>query len=142
MRGDIDLPRIGQAEIVRRGSDVTVVASLLMVQRAGEVAKVLASEGIDVEVVDIRWVRPLDVATVRASLGKTGRLVVLEEQYHEGGWGSALVSRLTEGGFAWDKPPVLISMPDILISHSPPLEDLMIPSVERIEDAVRKAVKG
>ena len=99
-------------------------------------------EGIDAEVIDIRWVRPLDLPAIRQSLEKTGRLVVLEEQYHEGGWGSAVVSRLTEAGFSWQNPPVLVSMPDVLISHSPPLEDLMIPSVERIEDAVRMAVSG
>ena len=142
VRGDTGLPKIGEAEVVREGSDVTVVGSLLMVHRALEASETLTAEGIDVEVIDIRWVRPLDLPAIRQSLEKTGRLVVLEEQYHEGGWGSAVVSRLTEAGFSWQNPPVLVSMPDVLISHSPPLEDLMIPSVERIEDAVRTAVFG
>ncbi len=139
VRGDTSLPEIGQAEILREGSDVTVVGSLLMVHRALEASEALAAkgEGIDAEVIDIRWVRPLDLSTIRQSLEKTGRLVVLEEQYHEGGWGSAVVSRLTEAGFSWQNPPTLVSMPDVLISHSPPLEDLMVPSVERIESAIR-----
>ena len=139
-RGDWNLPEIGKAAVVKEGTDVTVVGSLLMVHRALEAAGELAGEGIDAEVIDIRWIRPMDMETIRASLEKTGRLVVAEEQYHDGGWGASVVSRLTATGYSWTASPVLVSMPEILISHSPPIEDQMIPSVEKISDAMRKAL--
>ena len=141
VRGERRRPGIGEAVVVREGSDVTVVASLLMVYRALEAAEALSGEGIDVEVIDIRWLRPLDMATIASSVDKTGRLVIAEEQYHDGGWGSSVVSRLTCGGQVWSRPPVAVSMPELLISFSPPLEDQMVPRVERISDAIR-AVSG
>jgi pyruvate dehydrogenase E1 component beta subunit len=142
VRGDDHRPaEVGKAVVVRPGGDVTVVASLLMVHRSLEAAEELAAEGIDVEVIDISWLRPLDVATVAASVARTGRLVIAEEQYHDGGWGSAVISRLATAGAALAAPPVAVSLPELLISHSPPLEDAMIPSAARIADAVR-SVRG
>lgn len=141
-RGDTSLPELGRAEVVREGSDVTVVGSLLMVQRSLEAAELLDSEQIHVEVIDIRWVRPLDVDTIRASVEKTGRLVVVEEQYHDGGWGASVISRLTSSGYRWQAPPVLVTLPPVLISQSPPIEDQTIPSVEKIVMAVRDAVSA
>ncbi len=141
VRGDGAVAEIGRAVTVRPGADVTVVASLLMVHRSLEAAGVLAAEGIDVEVIDISWLRPLDVETVAASVARTGRLVIAEEQYHDGGWGSAVISRLATAGAPMAVPPVAVSMPEILISHSPPLEDSMIPGVERIADAVRSVCR-
>lgn len=138
--GHTDLPEIGKAAVVRPGADVTVVGSLLMVHRALAAAEALAGEGIDAEVIDIRWVHPLDLATIRASIAKTGRLVIAEEQYHEGGWGSAVISSLAVEGPEWAAPPVVVGMPRVPISHSPLIEDRMIPSVERIADGIRKAV--
>ena len=137
VRGDDMLAEIGRAVTVRPGADVTLVASLLMVHRSLDAAGVLAAEGIDVEVIDISWLRPLDVETVAASVARTGRLVIAEEQYHDGGWGAAVISRLATAGVPMTVPPVAVSLPETLISHSPPLEDSMIPSVERIVDAVR-----
>ena len=137
VRGDGSLAEIGRAVTARPGADVTVVASLLMVHRSLEAAGVLAAEGIDVEVIDISWLRPLDVETVAASVARTGRLVIAEEQYHDGGWGAAVISRLATAGAPMAVPPVAVSLPETLISHSPPLEDSMIPSVERIAEAVR-----
>ena len=141
VRGDDRLAEIGRAVTVRPGADVTVVASLLMVHRSLEAAGVLAAEGIDVEVIDISWLRPLDVETVAASVARTGRLVIAEEQYHDGGWGSAVISRLATAGAPMAVPPVAVSMPEILISHSSPLEDAMIPSTERIAEAVRSVCR-
>lgn len=136
-----DAAEIGRAVTVRRGADVTVVASLLMVHRSVEAADLLAAEGIDVEVIDISWLRPLDIDTVAASVARTGRLVIVEEQYHDGGWGAAVISRLATAGAPMAASPVAVSMPEILISHSPPLEDAMIPSVERIAGAVRSVCR-
>jgi pyruvate/2-oxoglutarate/acetoin dehydrogenase E1 component len=134
---------VGRAEIVRPGSDVTIVSTLLMVERALKAAESLAAEGIEAEVIDLRWLRPLDLPTVRGSVEKTCRLVVAEEQVHHGGWGSALISELATGGVAMKSPPRAVSLPyDLPVPYSPPLEDAIIPSAERIAEAARNSVKG
>lgn len=134
---------IGKAAVVRDGSDVTIVATLMMVERSIAAAERLEGEGISAEVVDLRWMRPLDLATVTAAVGRTGRLVVAEEQVHAGGWGATLISELTMAGFRWKSAPRAVSLPaDICISYSPDLEDAILPSVDRIADAARSAVKG
>lgn len=134
---------IGKAAVVREGSDVTIVATLMMVERSIAAAERLEGEGISAGVVDLRWTRPLDLATVTAALGRTGRLVVAEEQVHAGGWGATLISELTMAGFRWKSAPRAVSLPaDICISYSPDLEDAILPSVDRIADAARSAVKG
>jgi acetoin:2,6-dichlorophenolindophenol oxidoreductase subunit beta len=135
------IAEVGKAEVLREGSDVTIVATLLMVERALAAAETLAAEGIEAEVVDLRWIRPLDLPTVSASVGKTGRLVIAEEQVHAGGWGATIVSELTMAGQTWRSAPRAVSLPDDLpIPYSPPLEDEIIPSAERIADAARAAV--
>ena len=136
--GDGAVARVGEAEIVRSGADVTVAATMLMVDHALEAAKQLAPEGIDVEVVDMRWISPLDVDTVGESVGRTGRLVVAEEQVHDGGWGATLISRLAQSGPPWTAPPVSVSMPRVPIPASPPLEAAAVPSAERIADVIRR----
>ena len=85
--------------------------------------------------------RPLDVETVRASLEKTGRLIVVEEQYHPGGWGASLISQLTLDGYGWPVKPVALSMPDLPIPYSPHLEDAMLPSVEAISAEIGRLVE-
>ena len=123
---------------MRAGADVTIVATLLMVERALEAADELAAEGIDAEVIDLRWLRPLDLPTVRASVEKTGRLVIAEEQVHEGGWGATLISRLTIDGVRLAAPPRVVGLPDdLLIPYSPPLEDAIIPDAAAIAAAAR-----
>lgn len=135
--------RIGRADVLREGNDVTIVATLLMVERSLAAADALASEGISAEVIDLRWVRPLDVATVRASVGRTGRLVIAEEQVHAGGWGATVISELTMAGAVWRSAPRAVSLPpDLCIPYSPVLEDAILPSVARITDAARLSVKG
>lgn len=137
-RGDGAIAEIGRAAVVREGSDVTIVATLLMLDRALQAAEVLAAEGIDTEVIDLRWLRPLDRPTVRASVEKTGRLVIVEEQVHSGGWGATLVSRLTLEGVQLQAPPRVVGLPDdLLIPYSPPLEDALIPDADAVVAAVR-----
>ena len=132
----------GKAEVAREGSDVTVLATLLMVDRALAAARELAEEGVDVEVIDMRWLRPLDLDTVRASLDRTGRLLVVEEQVHAGGWGATVISRLATEGREWARPPRALSLSDeLLIPYSPPLEDASIPAVDGIAGAVRELVR-
>ncbi len=131
---------VGRADVVRPGRDVTIVATLLMVERSLQAADALAAEGIEAEVIDLRWIRPLDVETVRRSVERTGRLVVAEEQVHAGGWGATLISELTRGGLAWRHPPLAVSLPpDLPIPYRPPLEDAVLPSAATIGAAARTA---
>lgn len=134
--------QIGRAAIERPGRDVTIVASLLMVGRALEAADVLAAEDIEVEVIDLRWVRPLDLATIGASVARTGRLVIAEEQWHEAGWGATIISRLAQAGTSLAAPPRAVSLPDdLLVPYSPALEDAFIPSAAAIAEAVRTSMR-
>jgi pyruvate/2-oxoglutarate/acetoin dehydrogenase E1 component len=140
-RGEI--APLGKAKVEREGSDVTIVASLLMVERALAAADTLADEGISAEVIDLRWMRPLDIPTVRASVDKTRRLVIAEEQVHAAGWGATIVSELTIGGVDWASAPRRVSLPDdIPMPYTPPLEDLVIPSAEGIAAAARASVRS
>ena len=135
------IAELGKAAVARSGSDVTIVATLLMVERALEAADELAAVGVSAEVIDLRWLRPLDLPTVRESVEKTGRLVVVEEQVHAAGWGATIVSELAIGGIAWVGPPRRLSLPDDLpIPYTPTLEDEVLPSVAGIVDAARASV--
>ena len=140
-RGEI--AEIGRAAVLREGRDVTIVATLAMVERALQAAQTLAADGIEAEVIDLRWLRPLDVPTVAESVRKTGALVVAEEQVHAGGWGATLISELAQSGVGWRTPPRRVSLPDDYpIPYSPPLEDLVIPSATAMADAARGAARG
>jgi pyruvate dehydrogenase E1 component beta subunit len=137
-RGDDAIARVGGGAVLRSGSDVTIVATLLMADRALQAADELAGEGIDVEVIDPQWLRPFDLSLVTSSVERTGRLVVVEEQVHAGGWGATLISSLTVAGVTFETPPRVVGLPDdVLIPYSPSLEDAIIPSVGAIADAVR-----
>ncbi len=142
-RGEQAIAEVGRAVVEREGSDVTIVSTLLMTDRSLRAAEQLATEGIDAEVIDLRWLRPLDFDAVRASVEKTGRLVIAEEQVHAAGWGATVISRLVQEGVALAAPPRAVSLPDDnLISYSPPLEDAIIPSAERIAQAARELAAG
>jgi acetoin:2,6-dichlorophenolindophenol oxidoreductase subunit beta len=131
----------GKAEVVREGADATILTTLLMTERSLAAARQLADERVDVEVIDMRWLRPLDLATVRESLDKTGRLLVVEEQVHAASWGATVISRLTMEGRQWAQPPQALSLSDeLLIPYSPPLEDESIPGVEQIAARMRELV--
>ena len=138
-RGEV--AEIGKAQVLRTGSDVTILASMLMVERSLAAAETLAADGIAAEVIDLRWVRPIDLPTIRASVERTGRLVVAEEQVHAGGWGATVISELTMGGVAWRSAPRRVSLPDDYpVPYSPPLETLIVPSAAGIAAAARSAV--
>lgn len=138
-RGDGEIAEIGKGAVVREGTDVTIAATLLMVDRALQAAEALAAEGVEAEVVDLRWLRPFDLPLVRASVEKTGRLVVAEEQVHAGGWGATLISRLTLEGIRFESAPQVVGLPDdLLLPYSPPLEDAIIPDAQAIAEAVRR----
>jgi pyruvate dehydrogenase E1 component beta subunit len=136
--GDDGLVEIGRAEVVRSGSDITVVATQLMRQRALAAAEVLAAEGIDVEIVDPRTLVPLDLETIIGSVAKTGRLVCVQECPPAGSWGATVVAGVVE--HAWeslDMRPRLVSGDETPIPYAGSLEDAWLPSVDRIAGALR-----
>ncbi len=145
VKGEVDrsakLPAVGRAEIVRPGTDVTIVATLLMVQRALQAADTLAAQGISAEVIDLRWTSPLDVDTIRESVYRTDRLVIAEEQPHAGGWGATVISLLAQEGLPETTMARAVSMPHVPLAFSAPLEDAAVPSAERIAAAARELVQ-
>lgn len=137
----LPVPAIGSAAVARAGDHVTIVASLAMVPRALEAASQVKAEGISIEVIDLRSVMPLDVSTVAASVARTGRLITVEEQPVNGGWGSHLIAAVLDSSF--DRllaPPVRLGTPDAPIAFSPALEDAATPTSQRIAEAARVAV--
>jgi pyruvate/2-oxoglutarate/acetoin dehydrogenase E1 component len=124
---------LGVARILREGSDVTLVALAAMVGKAMAAANQLAALGISVEVIDLRSLVPLDTRTILSSVVKTGRLATVEENPRLVGWGAEISSIVAEEAF-WnlDGPIVRITTPHIPLPAAGELEDLAIPSVERI----------
>jgi 2-oxoisovalerate dehydrogenase E1 component len=133
---------LGVADVKREGTDVSVVTYSRMVLRALEAAEALAQEGINVEVVDLRCLKPLDMETVAASVRKTGRVVVAYEGYTTGGFGAELMARINEEVFDWlDAPMVRVGGADVPVPQAAPLEDAAIPQVADIVRAVRKVLQ-
>lgn len=133
--------RLGEASIVREGTDGTIAALALMVPRALEAADRLQLEGISAEVIDVRSLVPLDTKTLLDSVEKTGRLFTVEENPRLCGWGAELVSIVGEEAF-WDLdgPLVRITTPHIPLPAAASLEDLAIPSADRIYQTVRSSL--
>jgi pyruvate/2-oxoglutarate/acetoin dehydrogenase E1 component len=132
---------LGTAVVRREGSRATVVALGTMVHRALDAAQQLAEEGIDCEVIDLRSLVPLDVTTVATSVAKTSRLFTVEESPRLCGWGAELVSIVVEECFYdLDGPVQRITAPHVPLPAADSLEDAVIPSVERIVDAVRRSL--
>ncbi len=131
---------IGKAAIAREGKDVTVVTLSLSVQHALEVAEELAPEGIDVEVLDLRSLVPLDREAIAASVGKTGRLVVVDEDYQSFGLSGEIVATVAERGVALTSPPVRVAVPDVPIPYARELEYAVLPRQDRIREAIRKVM--
>ena len=132
---------LGTAKIVRSGTDATVAALALMVPRAVEAADRLAAEGISIEVIDLRSLVPLDTRTVLSSVEKTGRFFTVEENPRLCGWGAELVSIVDEEAFwSLDGPSIRMTTPHIPLPAAAALEDLAIPSAEKIHDTIVKSL--
>ncbi len=133
--------RLGEARVIRQGSDATIAALALMVPRAVEAADRLASDGISVEVIDVRSLVPLDTHTILESVTKTGRFFTVEENPRLCGWGAELTSIVGEEAF-WnlDGPSIRITTPHIPLPSAAALEDLAIPSTDRIYESVFNAL--
>ena len=129
---------IGKAAIRREGRDVTILGKLLTVYRALEAAEQLAEEGIEAEVIDPRSLVPLDKDMILASVRKTGRLVVVEEDNLTGGWAGDIAALAAEEAFFWlDAPLKRVSAPDTPPPFAPVMEQFYVPSAERVAEAVR-----
>ncbi|GGW96418.1 alpha-ketoacid dehydrogenase subunit beta [Streptomyces lomondensis] len=129
---------LGRAAVVREGGDVTLVALASMVPLALKAADVLSGEGIEAEVVDLRCLVPLDAATVLASLGRTSRLVTVEENPYQGGWGATVVSVVADEGFGLlDAPVRRVAGECVPLPFADALEEQVIPTVEKVVAAVR-----
>lgn len=132
----------GVADVKRPGTDVTVVTYSRMVFRALEAAEKLAADGISVEVIDLRTLKPLDMETVAASVRKTGRVVGLTEGYKTGSFISELAMRIQEELFDYlDAPIVRVCAADVPVPMSEPLEDAAIPNLDRIVAGIRQALQ-
>lgn len=135
------IDELGVARVLREGSDVTIAALALMVPRALEAARRLEEDGISAEVIDVRSLVPLDTRTILESVTKTGRFFTVEENPRLCGWGAEVVSIVGEEAF-WDLdgPSIRITTPHIPLPASATLEDLALPSTDRIYETVAKSV--
>jgi pyruvate dehydrogenase E1 component beta subunit len=133
----------GQAKLLRAGSDVTLVANLLMVHKCVQAARLLDESGIGADVIDVRTLVPLDDATIFSSVEKTGRLIVVEESNITGGWGAEVAARVSEACIGYlDAPVRRVAAPDTPVPFAPAMENHYVPSVERIVAAAKDVCRG
>ena len=129
---------IGKGIVRREGKDVTIVGKLLMMHRALQAAEMLAEHGIEAEVIDPRTLVPLDKELILASVRKTGRLVVVEEDNKTGGWAAEIAALVADEAFIWlDAPIKRVSAPDVPPPFAPVLEREYVPSTEKVVAAVQ-----
>jgi pyruvate dehydrogenase E1 component beta subunit len=134
---------LGKADIKREGTDVTIVATAIMVHKALEAAAELEKENISAEVIDPRTIVPLDKETIINSVKKTGRLIVVHEAVQRGGIGGEIVSVIAESeAFDYlDSPIKRLGGKEVPIPYNPKLEKAAIPQVPDIIDAIKETVK-
>jgi pyruvate/2-oxoglutarate/acetoin dehydrogenase E1 component len=133
--GPVDIDR---AAVRRAGRDVTLVAYGAMVFRALAAADLLAAEGIQAEVIDLRTLRPLDMTTVFASVARTRRVVVVDEGWRSGSLSAEIVARIAESAFYdLDAPVTRVCTAEVPIPYPKHLEDAALPQPPAIADAVR-----
>jgi acetoin:2,6-dichlorophenolindophenol oxidoreductase subunit beta len=129
---------LGRAAVTRAGTDITLVALAATVPLALAAADKLAAEGVSAEVIDLRCLVPLDMATVLASVGRTSRLVILEENPYQGGWGGTVASIVADEGFELlDGPIKRVAAACVPLPFADALEQEVIPTTERVVAAAR-----
>lgn len=137
-----EIEPVGGAQIVRSGDDVTIVALGPMLRDALEAADALAPEGISVEVIDPRWLAPLDVATISASVERTGRLVIVHEANVFGGVGGEIAASLDREAFwSLEAPVERVGAPNVRIPAAPHLQEALMPSTEKVVAAARRTLE-
>jgi pyruvate dehydrogenase E1 component beta subunit len=130
---------LGEAAIVRPGDDLTIVALASTVPTALSAAEQLAGENISVEVIDLRCLVPLDAKTVLSSVARTSRLLLVEENPYQGGWGATVASIVADEGFELlDAPIRRVAAECVPLPFADVLEDEVIPTVNKVVDAVRR----
>ncbi|MGH7558229.1 MAG: alpha-ketoacid dehydrogenase subunit beta [Gemmatimonadota bacterium] len=130
---------LGEAKVAKTGSDLSIITYAAMVHVALEVAEVLAGEGVEVEVVDLRTLVPLDEETVLTSVAKTGKAIVLHEAPRTGGFGGEVAATIAEKAFEYLEAPVVrVTAPDTPVPYSPPLEEHYLPGKDDVLQAARK----
>ena len=138
--GDYTIP-IGVADIKKPGRDVTVVTWSKMLGVAFKAAAALGKEGIDIEILDLRTLVPLDKEAIIKSIQKTGRLVILHEATRTGGFGGEIAALAADEAFSYLKAPVKrVTGPDIPVPFSPPLEQFYIPDEKQLIEAVKSVL--
>jgi 2-oxoisovalerate dehydrogenase E1 component beta subunit len=132
---------LGKARLHREGGDLTIVTWAAMVHTASEAAEALAGDGVEVEIVDLRTLVPLDEETVLRSVAKTGRAIVLHEAPRTGGFGGEVAATIVEKAFEYlDAPIVRVTAPDTPVPYSPPLEEYYLPGKDDVLEAARKLI--
>jgi acetoin:2,6-dichlorophenolindophenol oxidoreductase subunit beta len=139
---DVEPAEIGSARVVRGGTDVTLVTAMKSVHDALLAAEELAGEGISVEVIDLRTLRPLDMPTVLESVRRTNRLLVVEEGPRTGGWAGEVLSEVAELALEDLDDAWRLTCPDTPIPYSPPLEGAFLPSTAAIAASIRARLHG
>jgi len=146
MKGEInendDVIPLGKADIKRDGTDLTIVSSAVMLHKSLKASEELKEDGIEVEVVDIRTVKPFDKDTICQSVRKTGRLLVVEESPYTGGWGAQVIETVLQSEFNSLKmcPQRLASL-DIPLPADKSMEDKVVPNVNRIKEKIKEMLK-
>lgn len=133
----------GKAAIRSNGTDITIVANLLMVHRSMEASNILASEGISCEVIDPRTLVPFDYDLVIESIKKTGRLMIVHEDTYSNGWGAEVSAYIAEHAiYLLDAPIKRVTTYDVPIPFAPNLEEYVVPSVERIVSSAKELMQS
>ena len=131
----------GQAKVLRPGRDATIVANLLMIHKSMQAATMLADDGIEAEVIDVRTLAPFDWSTVFESVEKTGKLIIVEEDNLTGGWGAEVAARIADSCIDYlDAPIRRVAAPDTPVPFAPVMENFYVPSAEKIVAAVNAVV--
>ncbi len=139
--GDDHVLPIGKAKVRRPGRDVTITAHSRMVGVALKAAELLAKEGVEAEVIDLRTLRPLDADTVIASVKRTNRLVTVEEGWGQSGVGAEVAARVVEAAFDYlDAPPARVHQVDAPLAYAANLEKLALPDVPAVLEAVKRVL--
>jgi pyruvate dehydrogenase E1 component beta subunit len=129
---------IGKAKIVRTGNDVTLVAWSMGMTYALKAAELLAKDGIEAEVIDLRTLKPMDIETIIASVKKTSRLVTVEEGWRQSGVGAEIAALVMEQAFDWlDAPVMRVTGKDVPMPYAANLEKLALPSVAEVVEAAK-----
>jgi pyruvate dehydrogenase E1 component beta subunit len=147
LSGPVDLngpvEAIGGARVLRAGNDVTLVSWGTMLSRALAAAEAAATDRISVEVIDPRWLNPLDIETILTSVEKTSRIVIAHEANLTGGFGAEVSARVAREGFwSLDAPIERVGAPDTRIPAAPTLQSAVLPSADTISTAIRRVTQG